>query len=240
MMPVGEPEADEEEVSRRPASFISGVGAKSQALAFERILWRTTRGNSILCTEFVEDKFYFVVFFSARNIEMKIRKLCEAFGLRIFALPPLPELPALRDEVQTRLAELSIIAEKATSALGVSLETIALRVWPIEMRLLESKSIYWELSKFQVDGGRKILTGEFWTPTNRLNEVETIVRATEARNQVSIQTVLNIVTEVDEGDNGQNLNFLCFSFCNPILFLQVTGMGMAEGKEARVPWSSRH
>ena len=206
MMPVVEEiEMQEDDLPARPSSFISGVGNASQALSFERVLWRTTRGNSILCKETVDDKFHFVVFFSAKNIEIKTRKLCEAFGLRVFALPPLAELPTLQQEVEARLAELIHIAEKAVTALNFTLDALALRIFAIEMRLLDSKSVYYELNKFQMDGGRKILTGEFWTPVSSLPHVETLIRATEARNQVSIQTVLNIVLDLEgdgDGDGG--------------------------------------
>ncbi|GJU48635.1 V-type proton ATPase subunit A3-like protein [Tanacetum coccineum] len=70
--------------------FLTGLVPKGRALAFERILFRATRGNVFLRQSSVDvidptsgekvEKNVFVVFFSGERAKSKILKICEAFG----------------------------------------------------------------------------------------------------------------------------------------------------------------
>ncbi|GFP94839.1 v-type proton ATPase subunit a1 [Phtheirospermum japonicum] len=79
--------------------FISGIICKSKLLSFERMLFRTTRGNMLFNQEPADDKILdpgsnemvektvFVVFFSGEQVRIKILKICEAFGASCYPVP---------------------------------------------------------------------------------------------------------------------------------------------------------
>ncbi|KAL0348438.1 UNVERIFIED_CONTAM: V-type proton ATPase subunit a3 [Sesamum angustifolium] len=72
--------------------FITGLVTREKSMAFERILFRATRGNVFLKQAVVDEpvidpvsgekveKNVFVVFFSGERAKNKILKICEAFG----------------------------------------------------------------------------------------------------------------------------------------------------------------
>ncbi|RVW50361.1 V-type proton ATPase subunit a3 [Vitis vinifera] len=72
--------------------FVSGLVPREKSMAFERILFRATRGNVFLKQALVEDcvidpvlgekieKNVFVIFFSGERVKNKILKICDAFG----------------------------------------------------------------------------------------------------------------------------------------------------------------
>ncbi|MCO5559803.1 hypothetical protein L7F22_013407 [Adiantum nelumboides] len=94
----------EQEMLQEPSKqarlgFIAGLVAKSKASAFERILFRATRGNVLLKQAPVEEpvldpatgdkmeKIVFLVFFSGERAKLKIMKICEAFGANKYPFP---------------------------------------------------------------------------------------------------------------------------------------------------------
>ncbi|KAI3953431.1 hypothetical protein MKW92_001188 [Papaver armeniacum] len=72
--------------------FVSGLIPRDKLMAFERILFRATRGNVFIKQTMIEDpvtdpvsgekveKNVFVVFYSGERAKAKIMKICDAFG----------------------------------------------------------------------------------------------------------------------------------------------------------------
>ncbi|KAL1544160.1 V-type proton ATPase subunit a1 [Salvia divinorum] len=99
--------------------FVSGVICKSKALRFERMLFRTTRGNMLFNQAPADDpivdpasndmveNIVFMVFFSGEQARKKIHKICEAFGANCY---PVPEDSIKRRQITrdvlSRLSEL--------------------------------------------------------------------------------------------------------------------------------------
>jgi V-type H+-transporting ATPase subunit a len=78
---------------------LSGLVPKEKAMAFERILFRATRGNILLRQESVDElvtdpqsgekvsKNTFVVFYSGERAKAKILKICDAFRANRYPFP---------------------------------------------------------------------------------------------------------------------------------------------------------
>ena len=147
------------------SSFVAGVGATGALQAFERVLWRATRGNSLLCRAAVPEldgRAVFVVWFTSGAVEKKIRKLCEAFSLSVYNVPAYGQLEAMGIEVESRLAELEEVVRRSQVQLGERMQELATRLFALECMAAQDKAVYHVLNMFQVDLGRKVLMGEMW------------------------------------------------------------------------------
>ncbi|KAH9603744.1 hypothetical protein KSS87_021959 [Heliosperma pusillum] len=100
--------------------FISGLVPREKSLAFERILFRATRGNVFLRQAVLDfpvidpasgqkvEKNVFVIFYSGERAMNKIVKICEAFGANRYHFSDDPERQQqMLIEVSARLSELN-------------------------------------------------------------------------------------------------------------------------------------
>ncbi|KAL3649366.1 V-type proton ATPase subunit a1 [Castilleja foliolosa] len=181
--------------------FISGIICKSKVLRFERMLFRTTRGNMLFnqapaddqivdpaSNEMVE-KIVFVVFFSGEQARKKILKICEAFVASCY---PVPEDTTKRRqitrEVLSRLSELETTLEAGLRHRDTALTSIGFQLtkWTIMVR--SEKAIYDTLNMLNFDVTKKCLVGEGWCPVFAKPKIqEALQRATfDSNSQVGI------------------------------------------------------
>lgn len=162
-MMLGEYGDEEEEAV--DTSFVAGVGTAASLQAFERVLWRATRGNALLCRKphpELDGRSVFVVWFTSGTVERKIRKLCEAFCLNMYNVPAHVELESLAIEVEGRLAEMGDVAQRSQRQLSEQMEELASKLFTYEFLAAQDKAVFHSLNMFQVDVGRKVLMAEFW------------------------------------------------------------------------------
>ncbi|XP_051134239.1 V-type proton ATPase subunit a1-like isoform X2 [Andrographis paniculata] len=181
--------------------FISGIICKSKVLRFERMLFRTTRGNMLfnqttadvqildpVSNEMVE-KIVFVVFFSGEQARIKILRICEAFGANCYPVPEdLTKRRQMTREVLSHLSELETTLEagllhrnKALTSLGFHLVE-----WMNMVRM--EKAIYDTLNMLNFDVTKKCLVGEGWCPIFAKSKIqEALQRATsDSNSQVGV------------------------------------------------------
>ncbi|THG21910.1 hypothetical protein TEA_016607 [Camellia sinensis var. sinensis] len=114
----------EQEMSTDPSKqvklgFVSGLVPREKSMAFERILFRATRGNVFLKQAVVEDpvvdpvsrakveKNVFVVFYAGERAKSKILKICDAFGANRYPFSDdIGKQYQMITEVSGKLAEL--------------------------------------------------------------------------------------------------------------------------------------
>jgi V-type H+-transporting ATPase subunit a len=125
----------EEEEEAIDSSFVAGVGSVNALQSFERVLWRATRGNSLLCRGAegaMEGRAVFVVWFTSGAVEKKIRKLCEAFSLSVYNVPPYGQLEAMGIEVVSRLVELEDVVLRSQAQLNERMQELASHLFALE------------------------------------------------------------------------------------------------------------
>ncbi|KAL3616405.1 V-type proton ATPase subunit a1 [Castilleja foliolosa] len=181
--------------------FISGIICKSKVLRFERMLFRTTRGNMLFnqspaddqivdpaSNEMVE-KIVFVVFFSGEQARKKILKICEAFGASCY---PVPEDTTKRRqitrEVLSRLSELETTLEAGLRHRDTALTSIGFQLTKWTNMVRSEKAIYDTLNMLNFDVTKKCLVGEGWCPVFAKPKIqEALQRATfDSNSQVGI------------------------------------------------------
>ncbi|CAF0953209.1 unnamed protein product [Adineta steineri] len=161
--------------------FVSGVIPRERLIAFERMLWRVSRGNVVLkysdIDELIEDpntltkihKSVFVVFFQGEQLKNRIQKICEGFRANIYPCPDDPnERRNLTMNVMTRLEDLNIVLHQTQEhRRNLLLETArSIKIWKI--KLTKIKAIYHTMNMFNNDVAKKCFIAECWAPNSQL------------------------------------------------------------------------
>ncbi|KAL1600413.1 H(+)-transporting V0 sector ATPase subunit a [Paraconiothyrium brasiliense] len=184
--------------------FVAGVIPRERIAAFERILWRTLRGNlymnqseipePIINPENNEEsnKNVFIIFAHGKEIIAKIRKISESMGADLYSVDENSELR--RDqirEVNERLSDLASVLRNTKSTLDAELTAIGrnLAAWMVVVK--KEKGTYETLNKFSYDHQRKTLIAEAWAPTSSLGLVKSTLQDVNDRAGLSVPTIVN-------------------------------------------------
>ncbi|KAL4446730.1 hypothetical protein ABPG77_007974 [Micractinium sp. CCAP 211/92] len=181
--------------------FVAGTIPVEKLAAFERLLFRATRGNMFLkftpvgsvadpATGERVEKAVFVVFFAGERARQKILKICEAFSANRYPFPDdISRQRQMNAEVNGRLRELHTTLEAGDRLREGVLQAISLNLeaWSIQVR--REKGIYHTLNKLSVDVTRKVLVAEAWVPVAAKARVQDALRTAAARAASPVGTV---------------------------------------------------
>jgi len=184
--------------------FVAGVIPRERMAAFERILWRTLRGNLYMNQSEIPDpivdpekneevhKNVFVIFAHGKEIIAKIRKISESLGADIYNVDENSELRREQiHEVNSRLQDLSNVLGNTKRTLDAELTQIgrSLAAWMIVIK--KEKAVYQTLNRFSYDPARKTLVAEAWCPTNSLGLVKSTLQDVNDHAGSSVPTIVN-------------------------------------------------
>uniref|UniRef100_A0A7R9Z4K4 V-type proton ATPase subunit a n=1 Tax=Chlamydomonas euryale TaxID=1486919 RepID=A0A7R9Z4K4_9CHLO len=182
--------------------FVAGLIQQEKMVAFERLLFRATRGNVFVRSSDVgkvqdpssgepQDKAAFVVFFSGDRSKTKIMKICEAFGANRY---PFPEEVArqrqMHAEVTARLRELYTTIEAGSMQRVSVLSGVTSNLDDWSMLVRKEKAIYHTLNKMNLDFTRKVLVAEAWVPMSSRQKVSEALRQAAESSQAQVTTVM--------------------------------------------------
>lgn len=184
--------------------FVAGVIPRERIAAFERILWRTLRGNLYMNQSEIPEpiidpsnneethKNVFVIFAHGKEVIAKIRKISESLGADLYSVDENSDLR--RDqihEVNTRLSDLASVLRNTETTLDAELTQIArsLAAWMIIIK--KEKGVYETLNRCQYDSARKTLVAEAWCPTNSLGLIKSTLQDVNDRAGLSVPTIVN-------------------------------------------------
>ncbi|OJD40842.1 vacuolar atp synthase 98 kda subunit [Diplodia corticola] len=184
--------------------FVSGVIPRDRIAAFERILWRTLRGNLYMNQSEIPEpiinpetneginKNVFVIFAHGKEIIAKIRKISESLGADLYSVDENSDLR--RDqihEVNSRLNDLTAVLRNTKQTLDAELTAIgrSLAAWMVVIK--KEKAVYQTLNRFSYDQQRKTLIAEAWAPTNSLGLIKSTLQDVNDRAGLSVPTIVN-------------------------------------------------
>ncbi|WOG82338.1 hypothetical protein DCAR_0101501 [Daucus carota subsp. sativus] len=165
--------------------FLTGLVPKAKSMAFERILFRATRGNVLLRLSFVEQpvvdpasgekviKNVFAVFFSGERAKSKILKICDAFGANRYPFSEdMGKQAQMMTEVSGRLSELKITIAAGISQRKNLLHEIGQHYEQWNLMVRREKSIYHTLNMLSIDVTKKCLVAEGWSPVFATQQIQ--------------------------------------------------------------------
>ncbi|CAK9804075.1 V-type proton ATPase 116 kDa subunit a 1 [Anthophora plagiata] len=171
--------------NRGRLEFVAGVINRERVPAFERMLWRISRGNVFLRQAELEKpledpstgnnmyKTAFVAFFQGEQLKSRIKKVCSGFHASLYPCPHSHgERAEMVNGVRTRLEDLNLVLNQTQDHRQRVLHYVAKELpnWTIMVRKM--KAIYHTMNLFNMDVTKKCLIGECWVPVQDL----TIVR----------------------------------------------------------------
>ena len=184
--------------------FVAGVIPRERIGSFERILWRTLRGNLYMNQSEIPDpiinpenneeirKNVFVIFAHGKEIVAKIRKISESLGADLYSVDENSEVRRDQvNEVNTRLGDLRNVLDNTKRTLDAELTQIgrSLAAWMIVVK--KEKAVYSTLNRFSYDQARKTLIAEAWCPTSSLGLIKSTLQDVNDRAGLSIPTIVN-------------------------------------------------
>ena len=200
----GNGDAGERSFSVMNIGFISGVIPRERVAAFERILWRTLRGNLYMNQSEIPEalvdptnnesvnKNVFVIFAHGKEIIAKIRKISESLGADLYSVDENSDLR--RDqihEVNNRLSDLGSVLRNTKQTLDAELTQIArsLAAWIVIVK--KEKAVYQTLNLLSYDHARKTLIAEAWCPTNSLPQIKATLQDVNNRAGLAVPSIIN-------------------------------------------------
>jgi V-type H+-transporting ATPase subunit a len=188
-------------------------------LAFERVLWRATRGNLYMRRATVDEeikdlatgdlisKDVFIVFFQGTRVEQKVRRICEAFKANLYPCPENPaERRALVAEVGLRLHEVDTVLRRGNEVRRAVLRRVALEAPAWQQKLRREKAIFNVMNMMDYDHGRKCLIANGWCPVQRTGEIQEALRRGVRRTGGAVPSVLSVLPTDDTPPTHFNTN----------------------------------
>ncbi|KAH8892038.1 V0/A0 complex, 116-kDa subunit of ATPase [Thozetella sp. PMI_491] len=184
--------------------FVAGVIARDRVAAFERILWRTLRGNLYMNQSEIPEplvdpsnnepvqKNVFVIFAHGKEILAKIRKISESMGAEVYNVDENSDLR--RDqvhEVNARLNDVQNVLSNTQQTLNAELTQISQAVSAWMVLVSKEKAVYNTLNLFSYDRARRTLIAEGWCPTNDLALIRSTLQDVNNRAGLSVPSIIN-------------------------------------------------
>jgi V-type H+-transporting ATPase subunit a len=190
--------------------YIAGVVSRSRLSAFERILFRATRGNMYLrsadIAQQVRDphsgelifKSVFIIFFSGQHAMHRVAQICDNFSANRYHYPAHYETRgALLSEVQTRIDDLRTVIHHATRHKASRLASLHRSLPSWRNTALKQKAVYRVLNMWNYDLTRKCLIAEAWCPLSSFAETQAAIRRGAHRSGATAQPIVNVI-DTDE------------------------------------------
>ncbi|KAJ1921782.1 H(+)-transporting V0 sector ATPase subunit a [Mycoemilia scoparia] len=189
-----------------PAGSVAGVIQRSLVATFERVLWRSLRGNLFFNhididediidpdTDEKVSKSVFVVFTHGGSLRERVEKIAESFGASLY---PVNDNSEARNEelihVMAELDERQRIMDQNVEARRAKLEELARDITHWAVAVKKEKATYHTLNLFNYDDNRNALISEGWCATN---EVEIVRFALKRASEASGSNVLAVLQEI--------------------------------------------
>ncbi|KAH7248260.1 V-type ATPase, V0 complex, 116kDa subunit family [Fusarium solani] len=184
--------------------FVAGAISRDRVATFERILWRTLRGNLYMKQSEIPEPLtdptnneavkrnVFLIFAHGKEIVAKIRKIAEYMGAEVYNVDENSDLR--RDQihaVNNRLEDVQSVLRNTQATLEAELNQIAQSLSAWMVLIAKEKAVYTILNLFSYDPARRTLIAECWCPTNDLPLIRTTLHDVTNRAGLSVTSIIN-------------------------------------------------
>ncbi|XP_052194198.1 V-type proton ATPase subunit a3 [Diospyros lotus] len=205
--------------------FLSGLVPRDKYMAFERIIFRATRGNVFLKQAVLEDpvidpvsgekveKNVFVVFYSGERAKNKITKICEAFGANRYPFTEdLGKQAQMVTDVSGRLSELKTTIDAGLVRHGNLLLAIGEQYEKWNILVRREKSIYHTLNMLSIDVTKKCLVAEGWSPVFATKQIQDALQKAAYDSNSQVGAIFQILHTKESPPTYFRTNKFTFAF----------------------------
>ncbi|KAK9691038.1 hypothetical protein RND81_09G171800 [Saponaria officinalis] len=186
--------------------FFTGLVPREKSMAFERILFRATRGNVFVRQTTVDhpvvdpasgekvEKNVFVIFYSGERAKNKILKICEAFGANRYSFSEdFGKQAQMLKEVSGRISELRTTIDAGLVHRGNLLQTIGDQFEQWNLLARKEKAIYHTLNMLSMDVTKKCLVAEGWSPVFATKEVQDALHRATFDSNCQVEAIFQVL-----------------------------------------------
>jgi V-type H+-transporting ATPase subunit a len=188
---------------------VTGVVNSDEKSRFERMLFRSTRGNCYIRFAPIEQdisdpetggnvhKHVFIIFFKSAAIERKVRKICDAFSAHRYSVPSMEDPGAVQAMLDRNAGELSdshTVLSKNQDTRFRMCQMLAACVEEWKWKVLREKSVYHSLNMFSPDVSG-MLRGEGWIIASELPTARAAVTDSHAAADGAMPSLLQAMPQ---------------------------------------------
>ncbi|KAI3513264.1 hypothetical protein L1887_20593 [Cichorium endivia] len=186
--------------------FVSGLVPRDKSMAFERILFRATRGNVFLKQDVVQEpvcdpvqgekveKNVFIVFYSGERAKNKVLKICDAFGANRYPFTDdIGKRHQVITEVSGKLSELKTTIDVGILHWSSVVQSIANQYDQWNSLVRKEKSIYHTLNTLSFDVTKKCLVAEGWCPVFATSQIQKALQKATIDSNSQVGAILEIL-----------------------------------------------
>ncbi|KNC74563.1 hypothetical protein SARC_12895, partial [Sphaeroforma arctica JP610] len=183
--------------------YVTGVIHRDRYEAFERVMWRGTRGNVYMRhTDIQEElmdpatgemitKCVFVAFYQGGVLETKVKRISDGFGATNYPCPETyEERRALQARVASGIEELQMVLARTADFRKRVLNEIADSYEEWYIQSMKMKATYHTMNLFNFDMSESALIAEGWVPTAKLYEVQRALKDVTDRLGSGVPTIV--------------------------------------------------
>lgn len=186
--------------------FVAGTISRHKMEAFQRVLWRTMRGNILVRSTDIaapvgfegvlgcgEKKSAFVVFAPGSQTILRIRKICEAIGCTLYDIDADESTRrTMIDETAAQIDDVYAVLFSTRQAKKAELARVCDQLAPWLDQIYRQKRIYDAMNCFGFDAAtRRGFIAEGWCPTHQLGLLESRLRIVTERDGLAVAPVLS-------------------------------------------------
>ncbi|XP_034284587.1 V-type proton ATPase 116 kDa subunit a 2 [Pantherophis guttatus] len=186
--------------------FISGLVHRAKVEAFEKMLWRVCRGNTIVSYSEVEECledpdtgeltkwFVFLISYWGEQIGQKVKKICDCYHCHIYPYPSTPEeRRTVMDGLHVRIQDLHIVLHKTEDYLRQVLCKASESIYTWDVQVKKMKAIYHVLNLCSFDVTNKCLIAEVWCPLADLPNMRRALDEGSRESGASVPSFMNTI-----------------------------------------------
>ncbi|ETO36186.1 vacuolar proton ATPase 100-kDa subunit, partial [Reticulomyxa filosa] len=157
--------------------FIAGVVTAAQRVSFERQVYLTSRGNSLIrFQETNTDSMVFAVFFLGSQLQRSLRRLCQFMNIQI-CYESDSEIPreVLLEQAKNERAEDKRAHSATRNLLMQLLRDVAEKLKDWKLTLAQEQGIRITMNRFRSHQGNSVLRAEGWCPSDQKERIQQIL-----------------------------------------------------------------
>jgi len=187
----------------RALSLVAGMIETNKISSFERILFRATRGNTLVrfegASQLMSDpasgervhKTAFAVFFTGDELHDKVTKICRAFGANMYGVPSdSEELRTQIDKCESQLRDVDLVVVSTERNRLEMLNEISKQLSEWRRDVCREKAIFHTLNLLSFDTSARLFVAEGWCAVSKVPALRAALEAGRERSNAQVGSVI--------------------------------------------------